>query len=81
MYYPAWTWGFKALNIQMDTPSQVGSDRIVIAVAALAEYEPPLILLDLGTATFRIAFYRSIICKNRGVVKAFCSFDRGYSAP
>ena len=39
------------LNIQMDTPSQVGSDRIVIAVAALAEYEPPLTLLDLGTAT------------------------------
>ena len=39
------------LNIQMDAPSQVGSDRIVIAVAALAEYEPPLTLLDLGTAT------------------------------
>lgn len=39
------------LNIQTDTPSQVGSDRIVIAVAALAEYEPPLTLLDLGTAT------------------------------
>ena len=39
------------LNIQMDAPSQVGSDRIVIAVAALAEYEPPLSLLDLGTAT------------------------------
>lgn len=39
------------LNIQMDTPSQVGSDRIVIAVAALAEYKPPLILMDLGTAT------------------------------
>jgi len=39
------------LNIQMDTPSQVGSDRIVIAVAAVAEYEPPLTLLDLGTAT------------------------------
>ena len=39
------------LNIQMDSPSQVGSDRIVIAVAALAEYEPPLTLLDLGTAT------------------------------
>ena len=39
------------LNIQMDNPSQVGSDRIVIAVAALAEYEPPLTLLDLGTAT------------------------------
>ena len=39
------------LNIQMDTPSQVGSDRIVIAGAALAEFEPPLTLLDLGTAT------------------------------
>ncbi len=39
------------LNILMDTPSQVGSDRIVIAVAALAEYKAPLILLDLGTAT------------------------------
>lgn len=39
------------LNIHMDVPSQVGSDRIVIAVAALAEYQPPLILMDLGTAT------------------------------
>ncbi len=39
------------LNILMDTPSQVGSDRIVVAVAALAEYEPPLTILDLGTAT------------------------------
>jgi len=39
------------LNIHMDTPSQVGSDRIVIAVAALAEYEAPLILMDMGTAT------------------------------
>ena len=39
------------LNIHVDVPSQVGSDRIVIAVAALAEYEAPLILMDLGTAT------------------------------
>ena len=39
------------LNIQVDSPSQVGSDRIVIAVAALAEYKPPLALMDLGTAT------------------------------
>ena len=39
------------LDIHVDTPSQVGSDRIVIAVAALAEYEAPLILMDLGTAT------------------------------
>ena len=39
------------LNIHMDVPSQVGSDRIVIAVAALAEYKAPLILIDMGTAT------------------------------
>ena len=39
------------LNVHMDVPSQVGSDRIVIAVAALAEYKAPLVLMDLGTAT------------------------------
>ena len=39
------------LKIHMDNPAQVGSDRIVIAVAALAEYKPPLIRMDLGTAT------------------------------
>lgn len=39
------------LNIQVDVPSQVGSDRIVIAVAALAEYKAPMILMDMGTAT------------------------------
>lgn len=39
------------LNIHVDVPSQVGSDLIVVAVAALAEYNAPLLLLDLGTAT------------------------------
>ncbi len=39
------------LNIHMDDPTSVGSDRIVIAVAALQEYKPPLILVDMGTAT------------------------------
>lgn len=39
------------LNIHMDVPSQVGADRIVIAVAALAEHKAPLILMDMGTAT------------------------------
>ena len=39
------------LNIHVDVPSQVGSDRIVVAVAALAEYQAPLILMDMGTAT------------------------------
>ena len=39
------------LNIHVDIPSQVASDRIVAAVAALAEYEAPLVLIDMGTAT------------------------------
>lgn len=39
------------LNIHMDVPSRVGSDRIVNAVAALDRYAPPLILIDMGTAT------------------------------
>lgn len=39
------------LNIQMDDPASVGSDLIVAAVAAVREYGPPLILVDMGTAT------------------------------
>ncbi len=39
------------LDIRIDNPAQVGSDRIVIAVAALAEREAPMILIDMGTAT------------------------------
>ena len=39
------------LNIRVENPAQVGSDRIVAAVGALADHEAPLILLDMGTAT------------------------------
>lgn len=39
------------LNIHMDNPAQVGSDLIVAAVAAVHDYRPPLILIDMGTAT------------------------------
>ena len=39
------------LDIHTDIPSQVGSDMIVTVVAALAEYEAPLLLIDMGTAT------------------------------
>ena len=39
------------LDIHTDIPSQVGSDMIVTAVAALAEYTAPLLLIDMGTAT------------------------------
>ena len=39
------------LNILMDNPAQVGSDRIENAVAAINEYTAPLIIIDMGTAT------------------------------
>ena len=39
------------LNIQIDNPAQLGGDRVVDAVAALAEYKPPIMIFDLGTAT------------------------------
>ncbi|MDD5944836.1 MAG: type III pantothenate kinase [Clostridia bacterium] len=39
------------LDIQMDSPEKVGEDMLVDAVAALAKYEPPMIIFDLGTAS------------------------------
>lgn len=39
------------LNILMDNPATVGSDLIVSAVAALDEFKPPVIIVDMGTAT------------------------------
>lgn len=39
------------LNLKVENPSALGADMIVNAVAALAEYRPPLIIFDLGTAT------------------------------
>lgn len=39
------------LNILMDNPGAVGSDRIVSAVAALTMYKPPILIVDMGTAT------------------------------
>ena len=39
------------LNILMDNPAQVGANLIVGAVAGIAEYPLPLVLVDMGTAT------------------------------
>lgn len=39
------------LNILMDNPAQVGSDLIVNAVSALEKFKPPIIIIDMGTAT------------------------------
>lgn len=38
------------MNIRYDNPKEVGSDRIVNAVAAYEKYGGPLIILDFGTA-------------------------------
>lgn len=39
------------LNIRIDNPAELGSDLVVDAIAALAEYPAPLIVIDMGTAT------------------------------
>jgi type III pantothenate kinase len=39
------------LRILYDTPREVGADRVADAVAAIHHYGPPLIVVDLGTAT------------------------------
>ncbi|WP_059103608.1 type III pantothenate kinase [Shouchella shacheensis] len=40
-----------SLNIKVENPREVGADRIANAVAGIAEYGTPLIIIDFGTAT------------------------------
>ena len=39
------------LNIVMDNPGQLGADLVADAVAGLASYPVPLVVIDMGTAT------------------------------
>jgi len=39
------------LTVRLDDPATLGSDLLVAAVGALDIYQPPLILVDMGTAT------------------------------
>lgn len=39
------------LNILLDNPAQMGADLVASGVAALREHKPPLIVIDMGTAT------------------------------
>jgi type III pantothenate kinase len=39
------------LKIQIENPNQVGADLVAGSVAALREHKPPLIVVDMGTAT------------------------------
>ncbi len=39
------------LKLAIENPAQTGADLVVGSVAALREYQPPLIVIDMGTAT------------------------------
>lgn len=51
------------LNILLDTPSQLGSDRVADAVAAMHYFSVPCIIIDMGTATTI-----SVIDKNKNFI-------------
>ena len=51
------------LNIKMDQPAQLGADLVADAVAGLAEYPVPMIIVDMGTATTV-----SVVDKNRNYI-------------
>jgi type III pantothenate kinase len=38
------------VRVRYDNPREVGPDRILHAVAALERYDPPIVIVDLGTA-------------------------------
>lgn len=39
------------LNIRLENPAQTGAGLVAADVAALAEHKPPLVIIDMGTAT------------------------------
>jgi type III pantothenate kinase len=39
------------LDIRLENPNQTGADLVAGCVAALREYKPPMIVVDMGTAT------------------------------
>ena len=42
------------LDIKIENPAQTGADLVVGCVAALREHKPPMIVIDMGTATTMI---------------------------
>jgi len=46
------------LKLEVDHPEEVGNDLTVAAAAALKEHKPPLIIIDMGTATTFTAINR-----------------------
>lgn len=47
------------LNIKIENPAQTGADLVVGSVAALREHKPPMIVVDMGTATTMVVLDES----------------------
>ena len=47
------------LNIKIENPSQTGADLVAGSVAALREHKPPMIVVDMGTATTMVVLDES----------------------
>ena len=47
------------LNIRLENPAQTGADLVVGCVAALKAYQPPMIIVDMGTATTMVVLDES----------------------
>ena len=47
------------LNIRLENPNQTGADLVVGCVAALREHKPPMIVIDMGTATTMVVLDES----------------------
>ena len=54
------------LNIRLENPSQTGADLVVGCVAALREHKPPMIIVDMGTAT------TMVVLDNEGALIGGC---------
>ena len=47
------------LNILLENPNQTGADLVVGCVAALREHKPPMIVIDMGTATTMVVLNKN----------------------
>ena len=47
------------LDIRLENPNQTGADIVVGCVAALREHTPPMIVIDMGTATTMVVLDKS----------------------
>lgn len=56
------------IDIRLDNPAQLGADLLVGAVAAVAKYQAPCIIWDLGTATTVSAIDRAGVFRGGAIL-------------